>query len=70
MIRILFIYIITITNLYSQNATINGTVKESNTGKLLVGANVFLNTTSLGTATRSDANIERRPGKIYFTMFL
>ena len=58
MIRILFIYIITITNLYSQNATINGTVKESNTGKLLVGANVFLNTTSLGTATRSDGTYQ------------
>ena len=58
MIKILFIYIITITNLYSQNATINGTVKESNTGKLLVGANVFLNTTSLGTATRSDGTFQ------------
>ena len=58
MIRRLFIYIITITNLYSQNATINGTVKESNTGKLLVGANVFLNTTSLGTATRSDGTYQ------------
>ena len=58
MIRILFIYIITITNLYSQNAIINGTAKESNTGKLLVGANVFLNTASLGTATRSDGTYQ------------
>ena len=57
-IRVIFIYIIIITNLYSQNSKINGTVKDSKTGKLLVGANVFLKATSLGTATRSDGTYQ------------
>ena len=58
MIRKIFSCVIIITNLYSQNSTINGTVKDSNTGKPLVGANVFLKATSLGTATRSDGTYQ------------
>ena len=57
-IRVIFIYIIIITNLYSQNSKINGTVKDSKTGKPLVGANVFLKATSLGTATSSDGTYQ------------
>ena len=57
-IRVIFLSVIIITNLYSQNSKINGTVKDSKTGKLLVGANVFLKATSLGTATRSDGTYQ------------
>ena len=52
MIRVIFLFVVVITNLYPQNSNINGTVKDSNTGKPLVGANVFLKATSLGTAMK------------------
>ena len=58
MIRNLFLYVFIVVNLYSQNSTINGTVNDSNTGKPLVGANVFLKATSLGTATHSDGTYQ------------
>ena len=57
-IRVIFLYATIITSLYCQNSTINGTVKDSNTGKPLVGANVFLKATSLGTATLSDGTYQ------------
>ena len=57
-IRVIFLHVIIITTLYSQNSRINGTVKDSKTGKPLVGANVFLKATSLGTATRSDGTYQ------------
>ena len=57
-IRSIFLYVTIITSLYCQNSTINGTVKDRNTGKPLVGANVFLKATSLGTATHSDGTYQ------------
>tara|TARA_B100000035_G_C20504023_1_gene338112 strand:+ start:82 stop:324 length:243 start_codon:yes stop_codon:yes gene_type:complete len=57
-IKVIFLYAIFITNLYSQNSKINGIVKDSKTGKLLFGANVFLKATSLGTATSSDGTYQ------------
>ena len=39
------------TFLYSQSAIISGTVKDSLNGDALIGANVFIEGTSLGAAT-------------------
>ena len=44
-------FYITGTFLYSQGASISGTVKDSLNGDALIGANVFIQGTSLGTAT-------------------
>ena len=49
----LFILLIPASIIFSQNAILTGTVVDSSNGKPLVGANVFIVGTSLGSATTS-----------------
>ena len=52
-----FITIFVIINIcFPQSSTITGTIKDSRNNKPLVGANVFLKETSLGTATMDDGS--------------
>ena len=43
-----------LSGLYSQNLSITGYVKDAKNGNLLVGANVVITGTSLGTSARED----------------
>ena len=47
----LFIFLISVSAKYGQNSTIQGIVSDSLSGNNLIGANVFLQGTSLGAAT-------------------
>ena len=49
--KYLFISSLFLNVLLSQTATVKGVIKDSGTEKPLVGANVFIKETSLGTAT-------------------
>ena len=49
---------ITSSLLYSQNASISGTVKDSLNGDELIGANVFIKGTSLGSATAKNGQYQ------------
>ena len=49
--KYILLSVITLAVGYSQSVTISGVIKDSGTKKPLVGANVFIKETSLGTAT-------------------
>ena len=52
--KILFLFTLSLSSLYSQNLSITGYVKDAKNGNLLVGANVVITGTSLGTSARED----------------
>jgi len=52
------IFYITTSYLYGQNINISGTVKDSLSGDALIGANVFIQGTSLGAATSDDGKYQ------------
>ena len=56
-----FIFIIILANIYAQPISVSGTVKDGN-GQPLVGANVFIEGTTLGVAT--DASGKYRIRKV------
>ena len=49
--KYILLSVITLAVGFSQSVTISGVIKDSGTKKPLVGANVFIKETSLGTAT-------------------
>jgi outer membrane receptor protein involved in Fe transport len=51
---IAILFILSIASLYAQPATIYGTVADEQSGEVLVGANIFLEGTHLGTSTDLD----------------
>ena len=51
-----FVILITVTNAFSQNSSIKGTVSDSLNGNMLVGANVYVVGTSLGAATDDEGS--------------
>ena len=54
----ILVFYITGTFLYSQSASISGTVKDILNGDALIGANVFIQETSLGAATTDNGQYQ------------
>ena len=54
----ILVFYITCTFLYSQSASISGTVKDILNGDALIGANVFIQETSLGAATTDNGQYQ------------